>query len=290
MKNLGKITTIKNPLTVIAIFAGTAELSGTAILPFLEANSQMIYIWFLMLFPLFLIIFFFLTLNFNHKVLYAPSDFQNEDNFLGLLNKASVQEVVSNLEQNLNEAVEKSSSIESDVYVEPRDESVDQYDGVSGSGITKEERSKQDEIIRDITRQRLKDVRLAEVMVMRKLEKEFKQPIERDMKLGNNNTSVVVDGIIKSGDNLIGIEVKYFRTNKSFNRSILSQLKNRLNALYDVLNDVQRKSLRLILIIVSDEKSKLSSITAKLLSDVNIPVEVRFYDFDELNSEFKLKG
>lgn len=54
-----KISTVKNPLTVIAIFAGTAEISGTAILPLLEIESQQIYIWFLMLFPLILILFSF---------------------------------------------------------------------------------------------------------------------------------------------------------------------------------------------------------------------------------------
>ncbi len=74
-------------MTVIAIFAGTAEISGTAILPLLEIESQQIYIWFLMLFPLILILFFFLTLNSNHKVLYAPSDFSNEDNFVHILKK-----------------------------------------------------------------------------------------------------------------------------------------------------------------------------------------------------------
>ena len=80
-----KVVTIKNPLTVIAIFAGTAEISGTAVLPFLGANSQEIYLWFLMLFPFALITLFFITLNWNHKVLYAPSDFQDEDNFVNIL-------------------------------------------------------------------------------------------------------------------------------------------------------------------------------------------------------------
>ena len=52
-----KISTVKNPLTVIAIFAGTAEISGTAILPLLEVQSQQTYLWFLMLFPIVLIVF-----------------------------------------------------------------------------------------------------------------------------------------------------------------------------------------------------------------------------------------
>jgi hypothetical protein len=77
-----KVGTIKNPLTIIAMFAGIAEISGTVVLPFISDGNQAIYIWFLMLFPLLLITLFFLTLNFNHKVLYAPSDYKDEANFV----------------------------------------------------------------------------------------------------------------------------------------------------------------------------------------------------------------
>lgn len=52
-----KIGVVKNPLSVIAIFAGIAEISGTAILPFISSENQSAYIWFLMSFPFALIIF-----------------------------------------------------------------------------------------------------------------------------------------------------------------------------------------------------------------------------------------
>jgi len=82
MKNFGHI---KNPLTVVAIFAGVAEVSGTAILPFISPANQSTYLWFLMIFPTLLVAIFFLTLNFNHKVLYAPSDFREDQAFLDSL-------------------------------------------------------------------------------------------------------------------------------------------------------------------------------------------------------------
>lgn len=73
--------TIKNPLTIIAIFAGIVEISSTTVLPFISESSQSVYIWFLMVFPSVLVLAFFVTLNFNSKVLYAPSDFQNDDGY-----------------------------------------------------------------------------------------------------------------------------------------------------------------------------------------------------------------
>ncbi len=77
-----KIGLVKNPLTVIAIFAGIAEVSGTIVLPFIAEDNQIIFIYFLLFFPSILVILFFITLNFNNKALYAPSDFNNEENYI----------------------------------------------------------------------------------------------------------------------------------------------------------------------------------------------------------------
>lgn len=76
---------IGNPLTLIAVFAGLAEIAATSVLPILEGPIQMMFVWYVMLFPVLLIIAFFLTLNFNHGVLYAPSDFLDEKHFLETL-------------------------------------------------------------------------------------------------------------------------------------------------------------------------------------------------------------
>ncbi|MFQ1779839.1 hypothetical protein [Aeromonas veronii] len=86
-------TTIKNPLTIIAIFAGIVEISASLVLPFITAEIQNIYIWFLIGFPSCLVIMFFLTLNFNNAVLYAPSDFTNDESFLASNNKSTIKEV-----------------------------------------------------------------------------------------------------------------------------------------------------------------------------------------------------
>lgn len=55
----GAISLVKNPLTIIAMFAGLAEVSGTAILPWISEPNQKIYIFFLMFFPTFLVSLFF---------------------------------------------------------------------------------------------------------------------------------------------------------------------------------------------------------------------------------------
>lgn len=77
---------IKNPLTIIAIFAGIVEVGSNVVLPFLTAENQSTYIWFLMLFPFVLVLIFFYILYNKHEVLYAPSDYNDESNFKDILN------------------------------------------------------------------------------------------------------------------------------------------------------------------------------------------------------------
>jgi hypothetical protein len=80
---------VTNPLTIIAIFAGIIEASSLASLPFLEGHSQDIYTWFLVGFPPFLTLLFFVTLNFNHKTLYSPSEFNDPQDFLNAARPAA---------------------------------------------------------------------------------------------------------------------------------------------------------------------------------------------------------
>lgn len=73
---------VNNPLSIIAIFAALAEVAGTVVLALVDKSIQSTFVWFVMLFPILIVLLFFLTLNFNPKVLYAPSDFKDEENFL----------------------------------------------------------------------------------------------------------------------------------------------------------------------------------------------------------------
>jgi len=96
---------IPNPITVIAIFAFISETSAAVSLPFLDNDEREIYIWFLISFPFYLLFLFFITLNFNYRSLYAPSDFDNDKNFLKAFEEESIPatEVIpasSNIEPN----------------------------------------------------------------------------------------------------------------------------------------------------------------------------------------------
>lgn len=76
---------ITNPMTVIAIFATLSETSAAISLPFLENTEREVYVWFLISFPFYLLLLFFVTLNFNYRSLYAPSDYEKGEHFINAL-------------------------------------------------------------------------------------------------------------------------------------------------------------------------------------------------------------
>src|SRR5689334_5403388 len=83
---------VSNPLTIVAIFSGLAEVCGTVVTPLLDKDIVKIYIWFLIGFPTLLLILFFVTLWSAHKKLYAPSDFESDISFLKMNSGSKVEE------------------------------------------------------------------------------------------------------------------------------------------------------------------------------------------------------
>jgi hypothetical protein len=106
MNNKSKV---QNPLTIIAIFAGIAEIAGTTVLLGLPLEIQKIFVWFVMIFPLGLVTAFFMVLLSKHEVLYAPSDFSNEQLFVDLLNRNKKMQTYLKEASKIVEEVENST-------------------------------------------------------------------------------------------------------------------------------------------------------------------------------------
>tara|TARA_B100000929_G_scaffold271724_1_gene242795 strand:- start:1728 stop:2279 length:552 start_codon:yes stop_codon:yes gene_type:complete len=85
---------VSNPLTIIAIFAGTAEAFAAVALVALPLEIQSIFVYFVMLFPLVIVLAFFAVLVLKPHVLYAPSDFDDQEHFLEVNSiRATIAEV-----------------------------------------------------------------------------------------------------------------------------------------------------------------------------------------------------
>lgn len=88
---------VSNPLTIIAIFAGLAETLATVALVKLPLEIQQIFVYFVMAFPSGIVVLFFFVLYFKNIVLYAPSDFDDQNHYLE----------VNHVKKTLNERVDE---------------------------------------------------------------------------------------------------------------------------------------------------------------------------------------
>ena len=264
-----KIGTIKNPLTIIAIFAAIAEISGTVVLPFIGEGHQGTYIWFLIIFPIVLIVAFFLTLNFNHKVLYAPSDYKDESNFVKSLPIATFIEKTKKTEEELRE-IEQS----------------DNGNGLQSAPADKENKDIYRSLVR---RSNHAKYMLAEQLIFQKLQPEFTSEILRDVKAGggDDRSGYIFDGMVTEKNRTIIIEVKFVR-NGMIHR--LEDTINRIQGSISALPSSVKNNVKLILAVAIDQKSmnmeKLHNQVAGLESRATIPVEVRLYKLEDLESEY----
>lgn len=100
-----KINRINSPLTIIAIFAALAEVNATVAIGLIDSSLHHIFIWFVIGFPTLLVLLFFITLNYNTRVMYSPSDFREDKNFIDSLYGQKVDRITINETSSHNEQI-----------------------------------------------------------------------------------------------------------------------------------------------------------------------------------------
>ena len=299
------ISTIKNPLTVIAIFAGIAEVSGSAVLPFISEANQQTYIWFLMLFPFALITLFFMVLNWNHKVLYAPSDFQDEDNFVNILQKSSASEKLEEFEDQQMEFNEdepeseeqsplnstSSPEIEVSIVHGQSNSSIDDiYSNINHFVTddehitTKVEREHRAELLKLAHKQSRNEALLFSKLVINQLEKELNTDIETDVRMEVGPYRYFFDGIARKGQNLTAIETKFLRDmSRPESPSMIKRSIDRLSSLYASLSNEQQEDFSLIVAIITDKHDqRVYDRLKQQYEKLQFPVAIKVYDIDSI--------
>lgn len=275
-----KVGPIKNPLTIIAIFAAIAEISGTIVLPFIDKSNQAVYVWFLMIFPILLILLFFLTLNINHKVLYAPSDYQNEDNFLRSLPRASFAEKVQKIEAEIADEVALPTTPEPVEKVIEKPESGD-------IAIATESEISYQKLVR---RSAQASYMLAEELIFRKLSPEYSSQIQREVKLGTLGGKYIFDGIVRDKGVTTVIEVKFLRGGLAPSMYFRDTF-HKIQESVKLLPAEQTANLRVLLAVATDESSsrqeRIAAQIDRFRGEFPFPIEVRFYSLADLEREFK---
>lgn len=287
-----KIGIVKNPLSVIAIFAGIAEISGTMVLPRISPENQETFIWFLMTFPFSLVILFFITLNWNYKVLYAPSDFKDEEHFVRLT-KATPTDLINKFNEDFSDGIiDSKGDIAADTLGINSDAAdVESFvdDSVmkasTGKIRNKEERSKHKEIMRSLSKLRYEEGYLMADMVLNKIESKLGQVIDRNMVFEKGGQRFPFDGVIKNGDNITAIEVKVLNKN-TFNANGWNRLFSRFDSFYSSLSDSEKRGFSLILGIATEDPSdEMKNMLERRLANAEFKYFLNIYEVDELAKE-----
>lgn len=234
--------TIKNPLTVIAIFAGLAEVFGVLVLPHLTVCVQFIFVWFVMLFPCLLVALFFYVLWNKHGVLYAPSDFSDENHFKELLIPATPVEV----DKNLNTSVEELLS-------SPADEAETQFvapGGISAPDlVTPEAHARVPGSASEALLIRSRAA-FAESYAVKIMSKEKGLSFHAQMKLRNKRD--IYDAAYIDSDSACLLEVHYLRR-LNVRTMGLSKTFDKAERFFSSLNPAQAENFEFVYVIAAEE-------------------------------------
>lgn len=278
-----KIGHIKNPLTVIAIFAAIAEISGTTILPFIEPENQGVYVWFLMFFPIFLVGIFFLTLNLNYKVLYAPSDYKNEDNFLKSLSRATVKEKEDKLIEEVEEAKELASPATEETASELEERTTSSSVGTQNDTAKLARHSSL-----------MANVSLAEKLAIIKLSKDMGVEFKTDVRFETpSGRKIIFDGMAINKGKIHAVEVKLFR-NEFINPSRLDKTLLEVELINSQPKSIDSKELVLHFVAVIDNSEVDASLVkarlSRYLNNYNINIKLHVLTLNDLKNEYQYRA
>ena len=178
----------KNPLGIIALFIvmiyGFAALVVGATGDSITSDQRWPLIWFLVLFPVIVLLVFAWLVSKHHQKLYAPSDFQDERMFIGLL---SNEDRIEKLDNEI-EAIEPEIT--------------------KGSPDTFKHEIKSNVALSDYEEVRSKYM-LAEKLVLTRIARTSKVKVHENVYFGASKRKGSFDGAIIDNNQITAIEINY---------------------------------------------------------------------------------
>jgi hypothetical protein len=200
-----------NPLGIIALFIVLIYAFASLVVGLgsnLEPAQKTPLIWFLVAFPVLVLVVFAWLVSRHHTKLYAPMDFRDEKLFIYPLSaevqRQRIQEEIENVEA---QELEADSRVK--LPIENKSLSPSNTKTISTSNS------------RDTF---TSNYLLAEDLAIRQLETELKVPILKQVEIVTANTHARFDGFINDKKEITGIEVKYARIPKISPSTIQSSL------------------------------------------------------------------
>lgn len=252
----------RNPLGIIALFIvlvyGIAGLVLSISGPNLQAGERLPLIWFLVIFPVIVLAAFYRLVTHHHVKLYAPQDFPDKEGFFRALSPPEQKQKLDEKEQDVE--IELSYG-ESDKILTTQKQTTTTLKFLTRANIV-----------------------LAEDLALREIESEFGGPLYRQVTIAQQ---FPVDGLLTHGSKMIIVEVKYVRKSLMSLRRTVGRLGDRFRT---ILHSVFPPSSFILAVVAEDilEDHRQSEIQhiEKLLSSLDLPIQLRIYDFNVLKQKY----
>jgi hypothetical protein len=272
----------RNPLGIIALFIvlvyGIAALVLGVSSNSLQPNERLPLIYFLVCFPVIVLVAFYRLVSDHHVKLYAPNDFQDKDGFFRALSpleqKQKLEEEIKSIEEEV--ITEISTHGDFSPGIVDRDYKVDSPEKkvlsveMEGSGILKTLSTRHAYV-------------LAEELAFREIETEFGVSVHRQVAIGRDHG---FDGIFLQQGKPIAIEIKYTKR-PEHTRMIM---RKELDRFSKILKTMTPEPSFLLVIVVEglngEQRNFEMSKLMKMTEEANLAVQLRIFNFDELKEKY----
>lgn len=275
----------RNPLGIIALFVSliygfACLVLSTSISNLHDDSERLPLIWFIIIFPLVILVAFIFLVIKHHEKLYAPSDFRGDDSFIQTIDKNKLKEKKLEEVKTLESAPESEENIQTESNSETVKTDLEENKTFIDSTPSKNEPSENE--LLDIYGK-------SEIWAANELSLKYKVVFKNNVAITTQNGKFEFDAYAKDKNTTYVAEVKYWQSNKS-DKKLKLAIQSYLSKTSSIERIFNRNGteLKIIIVLVYDSlkdvnKTDIVEFTQNIYKDVII----EFFDYNELKKNYE---
>lgn len=271
----------KNPLGIIALFVSliygfACLVLSTSISNLKGENERLPLIWFIIAFPLIILIAFVFLVVKHHEKLYSPSDYRADDAFIQTIGKDKIKEKQLKEVKELEQAKIKENIVGEEDLKSEKIDTVKQIEKVEPE-TTKESKE-----------QLLSIYKNAELWATKELSLKYNVLFKNNVSVNVQSRKIELDAFGTSDKGNFIAEIKYWKSNKS-DRNLKLSIQEFLSQQKHLESTFSRnREFKLIVVIVFDNlKNVNKSDLLDFVQNIYNNADVEFFDYEELRKNYE---
>jgi len=292
----------RNPLGIIALFIsliyGFACLVLSTSIDNLHSSCERLpLIWFIIIFPVVILIAFILLVIFHHEKLYAPSDFKEDDSFIQTIDKKKIKEKRLEEIKELKSSSPSSADNQSEDELTKTEEKEPETSGELTNMVNDIRSSEENESTKGETQtdeaenQRLLEIYSnSEKWVAQELGLKYKLLFKPNVSIKSANFGTFqLDALGRDNKRVYVIETKYWTADKSEKKLKLSiqQFLDKRQKLHHVLKRPGTEFKVIIAIVFDSLKTVNKNELTSFVTGISPTSSIEFFEYDELKRHYE---